>query len=428
MYSAFTGPGGGLATVNRRSHAIDITDQDVDFIDEDVDLPDDQPNAYVTCQRPPPRKSAFSDMAEYFRRPSHTPKPDIKALRDQNKSSNLLNNNNIVICEDVHAEENRGVPRTAELVNNYLSRDSLECVVPAWRGEAPSPLSPHPARAPPNAFLQFGDSPLTYELAVPTSSTDQLEDQHQASVPPDYGATRSCENICSAASPVSNGGSSLCGGSLGSLEGISSAVAVEDNLMLVSCHDSKTGTVNSLMLSDGITSPTTPLALDQNFNPLNGGEENTVTLNSPTVTRSTPITPQINSVTYADQNTQSAPTTPRANLLDDNNLVNINTDHKIPHISLQQKVLQQSLANKTTDSTRTSNQSNVNNNIDSSNVSVDHSEDLTNEGGLIDHRAKFLTLELVEGCTLSGQFFPKSSHVLCIVIEVGFFLETTPRI
>ncbi|RXG68188.1 PP2C-like domain-containing protein [Armadillidium vulgare] len=50
-FAAYTGPGGGLAAVNRTQPT---SEPDVDFIDAEDALPDDQPNAYVTCQRPPP--------------------------------------------------------------------------------------------------------------------------------------------------------------------------------------------------------------------------------------------------------------------------------------------------------------------------------------------------------------------------------------
>uniref|UniRef100_A0A6A7G5C4 PP2C-like domain-containing protein CG9801 n=1 Tax=Hirondellea gigas TaxID=1518452 RepID=A0A6A7G5C4_9CRUS len=432
VYSAFTGPGGGLASVNCGSQALDIPDQNVDYIDQDDGLPDDQPNAYVTCQKPPPRKSPFSDMAEYFRRPSKTAKPpkigsssitcsssscnrgyNNNNSNVNNNSNGLLNNNNIFVSEDP-IDDNRGnggrTTKTSGVVaNSYTSRDSLECVVPSWRGEAPSPLSPHPARAPSNAFLQFGDSPLNYELAVPTLSTGHLETEHQQTTCVDYGQTRSCENICSGASPTSDENSSLCGGSLGSLEGIGTNLPadVDDPLLLVSCHDSESGTVNSLVLSERTASPTTSPPVDQNFNPLMKPNQNDIT--KPTVSRSTPITPQMNTITLADQNTQSAPSTPRNDLSSNekstsNNISNTLADQKMPQISLQQKLLQQSLANKTANNR--SGHSNLNKNIDSkanrTNHSNNHNGDLTNEGGLIDHRAKFLSLDLVEGCTLSA--------------------------
>lgn len=392
VYSAFTGPGGGLASVNCTTHAVDICHKDVDFIDCDDGLPDDQPNAYVTCQKPPPRKSPFSDMAEFFRRPSHSPKPEIISIHENN-----LNNNNIVIDSDPDDgdSKNRNISGRSEYVNSYASRDSLECVVPAWRGEAPSPLSPHPARAPPNAFLQFGDGPLNYELTVPSISS-AVEDNL------DYGATRSCENICCASS--NEKAVSLGGGSLGSLEGI--AGGQEEPVILVSCQDSKTGTVNSLIISEAspVTSP-----VDQNYNPVviapNILHQNNRV--SPAVTRSTPITPQMNP-SLVDQSPHSAPSTPRNYLQGDSGAKHLepNADSRVPQVSLQQRLLQQSVSQKSQNNRSAGgnlNSANVDTKIDKNSNSNYPSGDLTNEGGLIDHRAKFLTLELVEGCTLSGQ-------------------------
>ena len=439
VYSAFTGPGGGLASVNPSNHTLDIDDKDVDFIDNDDDLPDDQPNAYVTCQQPPPRKSPFSDMAEYFKKP--TAKPPITSSyrknRRANASSTTINNN------DIDADNNNKLLKThvrnvssssnksSGSYDHYASKDSLECTAPSWRGEAPSPLSPHPSRAPHNAFLQFGDSPLNYELSVPSFTNEMAVSpsdiqsptlQSGGSVIIDYNSSRSCENICNATSPGSHDGEcpSLGGGSLGSLEGVGGGEegVEEDSVMLVSCQDSKQRTVNSLVLPERSNnsqskvqsvSPCTPL-IDQNSNPLLKLVDSH--------TRSASLSPKLvagdtfllKASLQSDQNlnsTQSAPSTPRN---DDPNCCDLlhTNQHSIPSaaqgdhkpVSLQQKIMQQSLANKSAScKISASNSPNNNNSVNGTGAA----SDLTNEGGLVGHRAKFLTLELVEGCTLSGQ-------------------------
>lgn len=56
VLAAFTGPGGGLASVNRRGHPpLQRDEPDLDYIDADDAVSDAQPNAYVTSQKPPPQ-------------------------------------------------------------------------------------------------------------------------------------------------------------------------------------------------------------------------------------------------------------------------------------------------------------------------------------------------------------------------------------
>ncbi|KAB7497284.1 PP2C-like domain-containing protein [Armadillidium nasatum] len=62
-FAAYTGPGGGLAAVNRTQPVLETSEPDVDFIDAEDALPDDQPNAYVTCQRPPPHGVNWGEEA-----------------------------------------------------------------------------------------------------------------------------------------------------------------------------------------------------------------------------------------------------------------------------------------------------------------------------------------------------------------------------
>ncbi|ROT72201.1 PP2C-like domain-containing protein [Penaeus vannamei] len=55
VLAAFTGPGGGLASVNRGGHPpLQRDEADLDYIDADDAMSDAQPNAYVTSQKPPP--------------------------------------------------------------------------------------------------------------------------------------------------------------------------------------------------------------------------------------------------------------------------------------------------------------------------------------------------------------------------------------
>ncbi|KAG7167580.1 PP2C-like domain-containing protein, partial [Homarus americanus] len=112
VLAAFTGPGGGLTSVNRGGHPpLQRDEADLDYIDADDATSDAQPNAYVTSQKPPPRKTPYADIAAYFR------KRDPKS--------------------PVHKKSCGGV-------SEGRSMDSLDCEAPSWRGEAPSPLSPNP--------------------------------------------------------------------------------------------------------------------------------------------------------------------------------------------------------------------------------------------------------------------------------------------
>ncbi|KAF2365697.1 PPM-type phosphatase domain [Trinorchestia longiramus] len=467
VYSAFTGPGGGLASVNCVAPSLSTADKDVNFIDEDVDLPDDQPNAYVTCQRPPPRKSPFSCMAEYFRRPSLSTKKEIKTIQEDINNKN----NNILVSDDSIPDKNSAGFKSSEYDSGYRYRNSMDYVIPAWRGEAPSPLSPNPARAPSNAYLQFGVSPLSYELAVPDDL--QREQQRQPQRPSvDYGATRSCENIWSASSPSSNTGTSFCGGSVGSLENMSPGEeAVIQNSLLFNtvnsignplrldyqCNvekssriaaSSRTGlsNVNSSEPCHPLNSPAPTVSsygnqtamLDQNFNPI---MSNSHSHSSPI--KSYPIGSHFVPPNLVDDvSSCSAPTSPipasRNNILvpcsaaqQPQSVINISSaPAEIPsgispeprtHLSLHEKLLQQSITNKTHKSfSNVGNNVNSNNDISKRNGCCEDdpknnttpsnntnntglaNPDLTNEGGLIDHRAKFLTLDLVEGCTLSA--------------------------
>ncbi|XP_050728167.1 uncharacterized protein LOC127004468 isoform X2 [Eriocheir sinensis] len=136
VLAAYTGPAGGLTSVNRGGHPpLQRDEADLDYIDADDATSDAQPNAYVTSQKPPPRKTPYYDLAAYFRKRE----PEAKGRGGDGEGG----------------------------VRAGGSDDSLDCEAPSWRGEAPSPLSPNPGRAPPSAFLQFGDGPLNYGLRLP---------------------------------------------------------------------------------------------------------------------------------------------------------------------------------------------------------------------------------------------------------------------
>ena len=423
-FAAFTGPNGGLASVNRSTQALNINEPDVDYIDSDDIQLDAQPNAYVTSQKPPPRKSPFSDIAAYFKRPS----PAINNDRITTVSHNRINNN----------YNNR------KRVRDYDSQDSLDCDVPAWRGEAPSPLSPHPARAPPNAFLHFGDGPLNYGLAVHNSLPNQrvsINSECNGSIV-DYAGTRSCENLfTSNKSPINHNNGDhhnnqdLCGGSLGSLEGLTSSedhVKTGDSVMLVSCQDGQGSTVNRLLLD---SCPDTPV-VDQNYNPLimvegAGG------VGVPLQTQSMPITPrnnvyQISNIPNCD--VQSAPVTPR-NLQQAAMNGNNDDDDAITPTNPPQHMNDFTHPRNHSHNRLSSSMSNGNFNLHSSRGNDNSSSFLNgnykkscsrdammcgaknpasaaaaasagkrgDDGGLACHRAKFLTLELVEGGALAGQ-------------------------
>lgn len=384
VYAAFTGPGGGLASVNCVAPTLNIGDQDVDYIDDDDSLPDDQPNAYVTCQRPPPRKSPFSDMAEYFRRPSQHIKPDINKMQQYRQNKN----NNIVVCEDcIHEKDRTGIKSSED---EY--RNSLECVVPAWRGEAPSPLSPHPCRAPDNAFLQFGDNPLSYELTVAPASQSVVMTTN----------SRSCENMCSGDSS-----SSLCSAaSLASLEIISTAphniTQLHDTCSLPSPSSPATSSLHPLS-SSLPTSSHLASFMDHNDN---------------APSQFSPVRTQSGSSSLTE-----------GSLGTDVRLSFKSPEHKSCSLMpLQQKLLQQAIANKTSHYRAASCGNVLNNNLNSNDTSNnnDVKTDLTNEGGLIAHRAKFLTLDLVEGSTLSGQYHTLLliySHLYVLLLASSFLLN-----
>ncbi|XP_071528606.1 uncharacterized protein [Panulirus ornatus] len=243
IVAAFTGPGGGLTSVNRGGHPpLQRDEPDLDYIDADDATSDAQPNAYVTSQKPPPRKTPYADIAAYFRKRDTKSPPNKKA------------------CDGVSGGH---------------SVDSLDCEAPSWRGEAPSPLSPNPGRAPPAAFLQFGDGPLNYGLTLPPDSGGGSNDGC-ANGNSGVGASRnSCSDYERNNSDVnnieSNGGTMQEGsydaggwsstGSAGKSINIDNLGMVE--AVLVSCRDEGGGTVNKLMMQ-----PTMCPTLDDNLNPL----------------------------------------------------------------------------------------------------------------------------------------------------------------
>ncbi|CAL4115814.1 unnamed protein product, partial [Meganyctiphanes norvegica] len=255
VFAAFTGPAGGLASVNREGQkSLQPDEPDLGYIDED-DLPSEsQPNAYVTSQKPPPRKSPFSDIAEYFMQ---------RKLRSPSCENSTVTNG-------IATNGSIGCSANCNGVNRSL--DSLDCDAgaPSWRGEAPSPLSPHPARAPPEAFLQFGDDgPLNYELTL--------------------GVNANCSNggdgiFANGHSDTSHmegerhnvNGSSYSRNSFGSWVGNGNEGLGEPQVeaVLVSCRNSGTGSVNNLLVdqpSDEGTTTTTTMEkqqLDDNLNPL----------------------------------------------------------------------------------------------------------------------------------------------------------------
>ncbi|KAK8387343.1 hypothetical protein O3P69_018130 [Scylla paramamosain] len=218
VLAAYTGPAGGLTSVNRGGHPpLQRDEADLDFIDADDATSDAQPNAYVTSQKPPPRKTPYYDLASYFRKRE----PEAKGQGGEGG------------------------------VRSGSSDDSLDREAPSWRGEAPSPLSPNPGRAPPSAFLQFGDGPLNYGLRLPR------------------GEDGCCLNGVGAGSggdgsdAVSGGGSDIGGGGAysntdrcwqGDAGGTDMMEAV-----LVSCRDEGGGQVVNQLVEP---------QLDQNLNPL----------------------------------------------------------------------------------------------------------------------------------------------------------------
>ncbi|XP_064093432.1 uncharacterized protein LOC135206119 isoform X3 [Macrobrachium nipponense] len=278
VLAAFTGPGGGLASVNRGGHPpLQRDEPDLDYIDADDATSDAQPNAYVTSQKPPPRKTPYADVAAYFRK--RDPRSPLKQ-------------------------------RAFDGVSGGRSMDSLECEAPSWRGEAPSPLSPHPGRAPPTAFLQFGDGPLNYGLTLPpdvaTSATDDAADGGGATdgcafgsngvggasrnsysvnerVPGGYvvnhsngsvveigemfGVNHSCE--------TNNSWVSINGSGSGGMMSVDPRIQQTDNMglvetVLVSCQEEGGGTINELVMQPATTTTTTTTSasLDDNLNPL----------------------------------------------------------------------------------------------------------------------------------------------------------------
>ncbi|KAK7079668.1 hypothetical protein SK128_015386, partial [Halocaridina rubra] len=251
VLAAFTGPGGGLASVNRGGHPpLQRDDPDLDFIDADDAAPDAQPNAYVTSRKPPPRKTPYADVAAYFRK--------------RDPKSPLRN-------------------RTLDTVSGGRSMDSLDCEAPSWRGEAPSPLSPHPGRAPPTAFLQFGDGPLNYGLTLPPADTGGGTSSDGCA----YGSNGVGANRVSCSFNERNDSSSYsdnhvngsadrrqmlegsCDMNLWASNNSSTGERIHtDNMgmmetVLVSCRDEGGGTINELVMQ-----PSMCAALDDNLNPL----------------------------------------------------------------------------------------------------------------------------------------------------------------
>ncbi|XP_068212852.1 uncharacterized protein [Palaemon carinicauda] len=271
VLAAFTGPGGGLASVNRGGHPpLQRDEPDLDYIDADDATSDAQPNAYVTSQKPPPRKTPYADVAAYFRK--RDPRSPLKQ-------------------------------RVFDTVSGGRSMDSLECEAPSWRGEAPSPLSPHPGRAPPTAFLQFGDGPLNYGLTLPPAVATSAMDEADGG-----GATDGCafgSNGVGGASrnsysvnervPVgyvvnhANGSAeigemfgvnncdtnswvSLNGSSSGGMTSLDQRIQQTDNMgmvetVLISRQEEGGGTVNELVMQPAMTMNTSA-SLDDNLNPL----------------------------------------------------------------------------------------------------------------------------------------------------------------
>ncbi|XP_042225001.1 uncharacterized protein LOC121868428 isoform X2 [Homarus americanus] len=324
VLAAFTGPGGGLTSVNRGGHPpLQRDEADLDYIDADDATSDAQPNAYVTSQKPPPRKTPYADIAAYFR------KRDPKS--------------------PVHKKSCGGV-------SEGRSMDSLDCEAPSWRGEAPSPLSPNPGRAPPAAFLQFGDGPLNYGLTLPPDGGGSNNGCANGNNSGGVGASR---NSCSSGyerndsdvvvnNVESNGDvmqdSSYDAGGWSS-SGSAGRSINTDNMgmveaVLVSCRDEGGGTVNKLMMQ-----PTMCPTLDDNLNPL-------IMVETPPAQVTNVI---LDNQTY-ESDTQSTPTqTDNADRACENGNNNPNVNPPDDSIPLE-----------------------------------------VNEGGLANQRAKFLTLDLVE--------------------------------
>ncbi|XP_076060120.1 uncharacterized protein LOC143036532 [Oratosquilla oratoria] len=248
VMAAFTGPGGGLTSVNKAQRTVDIDDPDVDFIDNDDATSDSSPNSYVICQKPPPRKNPFGDaiIANYFKRVDtleranlatsngHKPAPcPFCPIHGHQASSSSSSNATASSCKQspVRSSCNSVSPRSSQepggigaaaadggagegasprtspeggAKSSYRclcgrqSLDSLDCDVPSWRGEAPSPLSPNPSRAPKGAYLQFGDGPLAYGLA--------LDPPGVASSTSESGTPRTAVNAASCDSSGGGGG------------------------------------------------------------------------------------------------------------------------------------------------------------------------------------------------------------------------------
>ncbi|KAK8749208.1 hypothetical protein OTU49_015732 [Cherax quadricarinatus] len=232
--------------------------------------------------------------------------------------------------------------------------DSLDCEAPSWRGEAPSPLSPNPGRAPPAAFLQFGDGPLNYGLTLPPDSDGDGSNNGCANG--NNGVVGASRNSCSGyernysdiVSDVESNGDIMQVGSYDA-GGWSSSDSTGHNIntdnmgmveaVLVSCRDEGGGTVNKLMMQPALCPK-----LDDNLNPL-------IMVDNPVQGTDAPLDNQ----TF-DSDSQSNPTqTDNADRSYENG--NNNPDISPPDDDLPCEA---------------------------------------NEGGLASQRAKFLTLDLVE--------------------------------
>ncbi|XP_027218748.1 uncharacterized protein [Penaeus vannamei] len=324
VLAAFTGPGGGLASVNRGGHPpLQRDEADLDYIDADDAMSDAQPNAYVTSQKPPPRKKPYADMAAYFR------KRDPKS--------------------PVHKKSSTGV-------SEGRSMDSLDCEVPSWRGEAPSPLSPHPGRAPPAAFLQFGDGPLNYGLTLPSQVDGGANDGSGYGNSGVGASSFSCNGYERSDSSFANivessaKASQQDGGCAAAWVGSTGERINTDNLgmmeaVLVSCRDEGGGTVNQLLVH-----PAPCPGLDDNLNPVMAAE---------TAETGAQVTnPTLDNWTHESE-TQGASVTDNVDSACENG------------------------------------------NYNPENAAADDGSVAANEGGLAGQRAKFLTLDLVEAGALA---------------------------
>lgn len=332
VLAAYTGPAGGLTSVNRGGHPpLQRDEADLDYIDADDATSDAQPNAYVTSQKPPPRKTPYYDLAAYFRKRE----PEAKGRGGDGEGG----------------------------VRGGGSDDSLDCEAPSWRGEAPSPLSPNPGRAPPSAFLQFGDGPLNYGLRLPR------------------GEDGCCLNGVGAGS---GGGDGSDAGSGGGSDGDGGNGAYSNTgrcwqgdaggeAVLVSCTDEGGGVVVNQLLEP---------QLDQNLNPLI--TLHTAVLDNNHHHQTTDVNTNDNAHTH-DNHTDHQQ-------LDDNH-TDVQPDDNHPTSALYEN------GNYTAEENPVDGNGEAEDGEDASTLEED------SEGGnsLASQRARFLTLDLVEAGLLAGQ-------------------------